>query len=104
MGGILCLLLNSERVLTPTSIGIISLPSLRSRHNIPTISRREIDGYKVPSTYTTNFLQVLSGNIITSHFTRILRSCMWNKINPLQLKKIGQFLNNFKPKVLFIPF
>jgi hypothetical protein len=31
-------------------IGIISLP----------ISRREIDGYKVPSTYTTNFLRVLS--------------------------------------------
>jgi hypothetical protein len=30
-------------------IGIISLP----------ISRREIDGYKVPSTYTTNFLRVL---------------------------------------------
>jgi hypothetical protein len=30
-------------------VGIISLP----------ISRREIDGYKLPSTYTTNFLQVL---------------------------------------------
>jgi hypothetical protein len=31
---------------------------LRSRHNIPPISRRENDGYKVPSKYTTNFLQV----------------------------------------------
>jgi hypothetical protein len=30
-------------------VGIISLP----------ISRREIDGYKVPSAYITNFLQVL---------------------------------------------
>jgi hypothetical protein len=30
-------------------VGIISLP----------ICRREIDGYKVPFTYTTNFLQVL---------------------------------------------
>jgi hypothetical protein len=30
-------------------VGMISLP----------ISRREIDGYKVPSPYTTNFLQVL---------------------------------------------
>jgi hypothetical protein len=33
-GGFLCLLLNSARV----------------------ISRKEIDGHKVPSTYTTNFL------------------------------------------------
>jgi hypothetical protein len=33
--------------------GIISLPSLRSRHNIPP---REVDGFKMPSTYTTNFL------------------------------------------------
>jgi hypothetical protein len=30
-------------------VGVISLP----------ISRREIDGYKVPSTYTTNFLEML---------------------------------------------
>jgi hypothetical protein len=48
MGGFLCLLLNSGRVLIniiflpPWRIGIISLP----------ISRREIHGYKVPSTYT----------------------------------------------------
>jgi len=40
-------------------VGIISFPSLTSRHNIPPNSRREIDGYKVPSTYTTIFFQVL---------------------------------------------
>jgi hypothetical protein len=82
MGGFLCLFHNSERVLTPTTTSkhsIISLPSLRSRHNIPpnfysdervltTTSRhnfplREIDGYnKMPSPYTTtNFLRVLYG-------------------------------------------
>jgi len=33
---------------------MISLPSLRSRHNTPPHFRREIDGYKVCSTYTTN--------------------------------------------------
>jgi len=56
VGGLLCLLLNRGRVLTPISrhnfppilrgVGIISVP----------ISRSEIDGYRVPSTYTTNFL------------------------------------------------
>jgi hypothetical protein len=34
MGGSLCLLFNSGRVLTPI-VGIISLSSLRSRHNMP---------------------------------------------------------------------
>ncbi len=49
MGGKLCLL-----------IGVRTLSLLRSRHNIPPIfSRREIDGYKVPSKYTTDFLGVL---------------------------------------------
>jgi hypothetical protein len=49
-------------------VGIISLPSLRNRHNIPPpISRRKIDGYKVPSTYTTNFLSALSYDKYPTH-------------------------------------
>ncbi len=60
MGGFLGRLLSNESVLTPTS-----------RHNFPPIleeygyypshflSLREIDGYKVPCTCTTNFLLVL---------------------------------------------
>jgi hypothetical protein len=44
-------------------VDIISLPQLRSRHIISLpFSRREIDGYKVPSKDTTDFLQVLYGN------------------------------------------
>jgi len=29
---------------------------------------------------------------------------MWNKINPLQLKKFGQFLNNFQTQGSFYTF
>ncbi len=39
-------------------VGIISPPPFKSSHNVHPISRREIDGYKVPSAYTTNFLCV----------------------------------------------
>jgi hypothetical protein len=38
-------------------VGIISLPSLRSRHNIP--PDLYIDEYKAPSKYATNFVHVL---------------------------------------------
>jgi hypothetical protein len=37
-------------------VGIISIPSLRSGIISMPIFRRKIEGYKVPSTYTTNFI------------------------------------------------
>ncbi len=45
-------------------VGIISLPPFKNRHNMPSISRREIHGYKVPSTYITNFLPMFYNNTI----------------------------------------
>jgi hypothetical protein len=61
VGGKLCLF-----------IGARTLSLLRSRHDIRLIfSRREIDGYKVPSKYTTDFLGVLD-NYIRECFTTIL--------------------------------
>jgi hypothetical protein len=48
VGGNLCLL-----------IGVRTLSLLRSRYNILPFSGREIDGCKVPSKYTTDFLPVL---------------------------------------------
>jgi hypothetical protein len=35
------------------------LPPLKSKHNIPPIFKTEIQGYTVPSTYCSNFCQVL---------------------------------------------
>jgi hypothetical protein len=51
VGGKLCLL-----------IGVRTLPLLKCRHNIPPFFRRESDGYKAPSKYTSDFLQVLYKN------------------------------------------
>jgi hypothetical protein len=48
VAGILCLL-----------ICVRTLPLLRSSHNSPPSSKKEIDGNKVPSKYTTDFLWVL---------------------------------------------
>jgi hypothetical protein len=48
VGGKLCLV-----------IGVRTLPLLTNKHNIPPISRMEIDGYKVTFKYITYFFQVL---------------------------------------------
>jgi hypothetical protein len=48
VGGKLCLV-----------IGVRTFPQLTNKHNIPPISRKEIDGYKVTFKYITYFLQVL---------------------------------------------
>jgi hypothetical protein len=60
MGRFLCLLLNSGRVLTPISKHTFP-PILEEKAKYPSqfLSWKFMDIYKVPSTYTTNFLQVL---------------------------------------------
>ncbi len=70
----LCLLLNRGGFLC-LQVGMISLPSLRSTPDIHSqllgvrlislpIARSQLDGYKVLSTCTTNFLGVLSDSVV----------------------------------------
>jgi len=75
VGGFLCLLLNRGRVLTPIS-----------RHYIPPDSKREIHGYKVPSTYTTDFLQVLLQ--VVNFKKLVIKSC--NSITIFSLDAKGK--------------
>jgi hypothetical protein len=61
-------------------IGVRTLSLFRSRHNIPPIfSSREIDGYKVPSKYTTDFLGMLY-NYINDDIEMIFKK-LFNFVN-----------------------
>jgi hypothetical protein len=94
VGGFLCLLLNNGRVLTPIS-----------RHYIPPDSKREIHGYKVPSTYTTDFLQVLLQ--VVNFKKLVIKSC--NSITSFSLdangnKCVGMRLLKLVPSILLKTF